>query len=72
MDILDVLEEIRDLNAQQEGVTFQQLMDRHLERERKEEEEDEQIIDALAKYGDKVPHKLVCPNPFSHFLLGWE
>ena len=55
MDILDVLEEIRDLNAQQEGVTFQQLMERHLEREKKEAEEEEQIIDALAKYVNKVP-----------------
>lgn len=49
MDIIDVLEEIRDVNSQHEGVTFDQLMEKHLERERKEEEEEEQIDDALAK-----------------------
>ena len=39
-------------------------MDRHLEREKKEAEEDEQIIDALAKYGNKVLINYSLPNPF--------
>ena len=50
MDILDVLEEIRDVNAQNEGVSFEQLIDKHLEREKNEIEDEEQIDDALAKY----------------------
>lgn len=49
MDILDVLEEIKDINAQQEGVSFEQLMEKHLEKEREETQEEEQIVDALAK-----------------------
>uniref|UniRef100_A0A1X7V9C1 Uncharacterized protein n=1 Tax=Amphimedon queenslandica TaxID=400682 RepID=A0A1X7V9C1_AMPQE len=49
MDILDVLEEIKDINAQQEGVSFEQLMEKHLEKEREESQEEEQIVDALAK-----------------------
>lgn len=49
MDILDVLEEIRDVNAQHEGVTFEQLIDKHLDREREELQEEEQIDEALAK-----------------------
>ena len=44
-----MLEEIRDVNAQHEGVTFDQLIDKHLDRERKEIEEEEQIDEALAK-----------------------
>ena len=49
MDILDILEEIRDVNAHNEGVSFEQLIDKHLEREKKEIEEEEQIDEALAK-----------------------
>ena len=59
MDIIDVLEEIRDVNSQHEGVTFDQLMEKHLERERKEEEEEEQIDDALAKLVDHVTMLMV-------------
>ncbi len=44
-----MLEEIRDVNAQHEGVTFEQLIDKHLDKERKEIEEEEQIDEALAK-----------------------
>ena len=59
MDIIDVIEEIRDVNYQHEGVTLDQLMEKHLELERKEEEEEEQIDDALAKLVDHVTMLMV-------------
>lgn len=49
MDILDILEEIKDVNAQQEGVSFEQLMGKHLDRENEESNKEEQVVDALAK-----------------------
>jgi hypothetical protein len=49
MDILDVLEEIKDINSQKEGITFDALMDKHLEREQIEEKEEEEIVEAIVK-----------------------
>lgn len=49
MDILDVLEEIKDINSQKEGITFDELMERHLEYEREEVNEEEQVVEAITK-----------------------
>lgn len=49
MDILDVLEEIKDINAQQEGVSFEQLIEKHLEKECEESSREEQTVNALTR-----------------------
>ena len=49
MDILDALEEIKDVNAQHEKVSFQQLLERHMEREEENAEEEAAADDLLTK-----------------------
>lgn len=47
MDVLDALEEIRDWNARNAHVKFDDLMERHLEAEQKTKEEEEREDEAL-------------------------
>ena len=47
MDVLDALEEIRDWNARNAHVKFDDLMERHLETEKKVKEEEEREDEAL-------------------------
>ena len=63
MDVLDALEEIRDWNARNAHVKFEELMERHLEAEQKtkeqEEKEDEALIsDVFGRHREKVIKRL--------------
>ncbi|XP_065910519.1 splicing factor YJU2-like [Dysidea avara] len=49
MDVLDALEELKDLNARNAHVDYQQLLSRHLEYEKVEEERQEAEDEALIK-----------------------
>ena len=49
MDVLDALEDIRDWNARNAQVKFEDLMERHLESERKALDEQEKADEALVK-----------------------
>ena len=49
MDVLDALEDIRDWNARNAQVKFEDLMEHHLESERKAQEEQEKADEALVK-----------------------
>ena len=59
MDVLDALEEIRDWNARNAHVKFEDLMERHLEteqeeREREEREDEALISDAFGRHRETV------------------
>lgn len=49
MDVLDALEDIRDWNARNAQVKFEELMERHLEAERKAQEEQERADEVLVR-----------------------
>ena len=49
MDVLDALEELKDLNARNAHVDYQQLLSRHLEHEKLEQERQEAEDEALVK-----------------------
>ena len=63
MDVLDALEEIRDWNARNAHVKFDDLMSRHLEseeraREREEREDEELVSSVFATHRDKIIKRL--------------
>ena len=49
MDVLDALEELKDLNARNSHVDYQQLLSQHLEYEKLEQEKQETEDEALVK-----------------------